>query len=225
MDMLDTSPSLVTNSTSSSYGGGTKPNALIEGLSITLLILALAYSLADFSIILDINEFSNEWKNPGWFALKYSVAYFRVLFQSIIILLFIFIFIVIYDIVLIGFIRPILSDSVDSQKNISSFAGASDIITATKEGYFASITAVMQHVIKIVFGFVQIKYAIVLLMAIVPSFIFGISYTYYAFLCSKEMIKKEDLQKVLKTNFHFISLIVICLIVVVLAFLVYNTIV
>lgn len=196
---------------------------LLAGLSITFLILSIIYSMADFAVVFDINEFSAEYKSPAKFALSYWIAYFRILFKAIVILLFIFIFIVIYDIVLVGFITPIISDNVDSNKNISSFAGASDIITASKHSYFTSVNAVTENANKIVFGFINMRYAILLMFIIVPSLIFCISYVYYGVLCNENYIPKEDMQNVLKTSFHYMAIFIISLIAIILIYLVYTT--
>ena len=210
-----------------SFMGGAKtsidPKVLLAGLSITFLILAMIYSMADFAVVFDINEFSAEYKSPAKFALSYWIAYFRILFKAIIILLFVFIFIIIYDIVLVGFITPIISDNVDSSKNVSSFAGASDIIAASKQGYFKSINTVTDNANKIVFGFINMRYAILLMMVIVPCLIFCIAYVYYGVLCNESSIPKQDLQNVLKTSFHYMAMFIISLIAIILIYLVYTT--
>ncbi len=213
----------------SSIMGGAKGSVdsklLMAGLSIAFLILAIVYAMADFAIVFDINEFSAEYKTPAKFALSYWISYFRILFKAIVILLFVFIFIVVYDIVLVGFIGPILSENIDSSKNISSFAGASDIITASKEGYFKSVGAVTENANKIVFGFINMHYAILLIMIIVPGIIFCISYVYYSVLSNEKSIPKKEMQNVLKTNFHYMAMFIICLLAIVLIYLIYTTIV
>jgi hypothetical protein len=213
------------NSVNATHLGGADVQSavLMSGLSVVLLILAIAYSMADFAVLFDINEYSAEWKEPGKFALSYWIAYFRVLFKAIIILFFVFIFIVIYDIVLIGFIYPLLKDNIDSSKNIASFGGASDIITASKAGYFDAIKSMTDNVTKIAFGFINLRYAIMLIVVIIPSLIFSVSFVYYTFLCDKEKIKDEDMQKVLKTNFHYMAIFIISLLAIVLMYLLYIT--
>lgn len=210
-----------------SFMGGAEtkidPKVLLAGLSITFLILAIIYSMADFAVVFDINEFSAEYKSPAKFALSYWIAYFRILFKAIVILLFVFIFIVIYDIVLVGFITPIISDNVDSSKNVSTFGGASDIIEASKEGYFKSINAVTENANKIVFGFIKMRYAILLMFVVVPCLIFCIAYVYYAVLCNEQSIPKEELQNVLKTSFHYMAMFIISLLAIILIYLVYTT--
>ena len=235
-DVVDTAPPVVVESQTLNFEhhipsatGGAKGSMdtkiLMAGLSMTFLILAIVYAMADFAVVFDINEFSAEYKTPVKFALSYWISYFRILFKAIIILLFVFVFIVVYDIALVGFVRPILSENIDSSKNISSFAGASDIITASKEGYFKSVGAVAENANKIVFGFINMNYAILLIMVIIPSVIFLISYVYYSVLSHEKSIAKEDIQNVLKTNFHYMAMFIICLLSIVLLYLIYTTLV
>jgi hypothetical protein len=204
----------------------TTPNQsiMMGALSILFLTLAITYCMVDYAITFKMDDYSTEWQSPSKFALQYVVAYYLILSKSIIILLFVFVFIAIYAIMLVGFVGPILSENITSKKNISSFAGVDDIISASKNGYFASIRAVVDNVSKVIFGFVSINYCVLLLLYVVPAFIFSMSYAYYVFLSRKDEIDSTKLQRVLKTNFHYISIFIICLVVIAIMYLIVLTI-
>lgn len=198
----------------------TPTTPLMGALSMLFLTLAIAYCMADYAITFKMDDYATEWQSPSKFALQYVIAYYQILSKSIIILLFLFVFIAIYAIMLVGFVGPIITDNITSKKNISSFAGVEDIVSASKSGYFASIRAVVVNVSKVVFGFVNIDYCLLLLIYVIPAFIFSMSYAYYVFLSRKAEIDSEKLQNVLKTNFYYISIFIVCLMVIAIMFMI-----
>lgn len=193
------------------------------GLSLAFLTLAIVYAIADFAIVFDINDFSAEWKAPAKFALSYVMSYYRILGKALIVLFFVFVFIIMYDLVLIGVITPFVSDNIDSKKNISKFAGVAEIIGATKDGYFQGVAKVASLTISTLFGFISLKFAILLLVIVFPIVMFCVSFVYYSSISNVSKIDDtEEQQNILKTSFHFISIFMFCILFCIFAFLIYS---
>jgi hypothetical protein len=202
---------------------GKHSDKLLSGLSIIFFTLAILYVFSDFNTILDINEYATEWKIPIKFSLGYVSAYLRILLKSLLVLFFIYVFIIIYNIVLIGVFKPLVSDGIDSTETISKFAGINDIIIASKSSYFKPIAIVAQKMMSIAFGFLILQYSILILLFIVPIIIFIVSLVYYSTISKKSNIPEEKMQDVLKTNYHFMSMFILLLLFVVFTYLIYSS--
>lgn len=193
------------------------------GIGVALFILAVVYCLTDIGQIFAKNAFTEEYKSATKFAFSYSFSFLNLMFKVLLILLFIYIFIVIYDIAIVGIFKPLISENMDSNASITASSSAREIMEKARVSYFESIKAVARNTMSIVFGFINIPNALLILFFVIPLYILIVTFSYYKFISTKEKTKGPDQENILQTNYFYFVLLIFSVMTLLSLYFIYTT--
>jgi hypothetical protein len=178
---------------------------------VMLFALAVVYALLDADSCFSKEEQESKIHPVLIYSFNYTIGYFQILFKALLALLFVFVFLMVYNIILVGVFKPLISDNVSSGTYGSLPYDA--IVAKAKEGYFQLIAAVTKHIFATVFQIVDVKLVFVLMFLFIPLFVFAVVTTYHLSIArSKKMenIGSTDGEySVRSTNYHFLTLLII----------------
>lgn len=208
-----------------------KRNILGVGMGLGLFLLAMIYSLADINTILDKSAFVGRYTSSIKYALAFFFGFVTIVFKIMLVLLFIFIFIVIYNIVVVGVFKPLMSESLLNTSNplsaIKGFIGAREIIEQARVSYFSMIKTVAVNTMSVVFGFINIPNTVVLLFTVIPIYLLFSTFSYYQFVSNKDNTKNnsdtQKEQKILNTNYHYFIILIFTILVTFAIYIVSKT--
>lgn len=194
---------------------------LAIGLGILLFCLATIYTLADYDAIFEKSVFLKKWSNPIKYAIAYVMSYMTFILKALLVLCFIFVFIVVYNILIVGIFKPLLSDNLGSAASLKSAGlgismGASEIVEKARQTYFEAIKEVIKKGIVFVFGMFRVPNAALILLVVLPIFLFTNALAYYAMTS-----KSNETNKVLNTNYHMLTVGIFCMLLLALVFIIY----
>lgn len=206
-------------------------NILGVGMGLGLFLLAMIYSLADIGTVFDKNAFVGQYANSLKYALSFFLGFVTIVFKIMLVLLFIFIFIVIYNIVVVGVFKPLMSDSILNTSNplsaIKGFTGAREIIEQAKVSYFSMIKTVALNTMQVVFGFINIPNTVILLFTVIPLYLLFSVFSYYQFVSTKENTSSgndsQKQQRILNTNYHYFIMLIFTILFTFALYIITNT--
>lgn len=192
------------------------------GVSIFLFTLASLYTLADYEAIFDKNTFLKKLSNPIKYSIAYVMSYMTYIFKALLVMFFVFIFIIVYNILIVGIFKPLLSENIGSQNNLKAagFAmGAYDIIEKARKTYFEAIQEVIKKGMLFVFGMFKVQYLGMILLIIIPVFLSFVATAYYTNVQTKQKQKQKTQNLLL--NYHLLMIIMFIVLVISLVFIAY----
>jgi hypothetical protein len=188
-------------------------NEVVVG--IMLFSLAVVYALLDVDESFSKDNQESKRHPVLIYSFNYTIGYFQILFKALLALLFVFIFLMVYNFILVGVFKPLISDSVNA--GTQSSLPYEQIVSKAKEGYYQLIAAVTKHIFTTVFQIVDIKLIFAMMFLVVPLFIFVVVTTYYLTIArSKKMeniVDTDEDYRVRSTNYHFLTLLIISIII------------
>jgi hypothetical protein len=204
-------------------------NILGVGMGLGLFLLAMIYSLADISTVFDKNAFVGKYTSSIKYALAFFFGFITIVFKIMLVLLFIFIFIVVYNIVVVGVFKPLMSESLLDTTNplslVKGFTGAREIIEQARVSYFSMIKTVAVNTMQVVFGFINIPNTIILLFTVIPLYLLFSTFSYYQFVSNKDNTSNDSQkeQKILNTNYHYFIILIFTILVTFAIYIVSKT--
>lgn len=199
------------------------PNKLSVGMGLGLFLLALTYSLTDIGVVLDKNAFVGKYTSSIKYALTFFFGFVTIVFKIMVVLLFIYTFIVIYNIVIVGILKPLMSkNTLDPTRG---FSGARDIITQAHESYFGMIKSVATKTMDVVFGFINIPNTLILFFIVIPIYLLFAVFSYYQFVSTKQTIDDDSQkgQKIMNTNYHYFIMLIFTVVITFALYIIVKT--
>lgn len=196
---------------------------LAVGMGLGLFLLALVYCLTDVGSVFDKATFVGKYSSSIKYALAFFFAFITIVFKLMLVLLFIYVFIVIYNIVVVGVFKPLMSDGVMDTSN--GFNSAKDVVQQAQTSYFALIKSVAIKTMGVVFGFINIPNTILLFFTIIPVYLLFAVLSYYQFVSTKKAVELEPQkgQKVLNTSYHCFIILIFSILVSFAMYMIYST--
>lgn len=206
-------------------------NILGVGMGLGLFLLAMVYSLADISTVFDKTSFVGKYASSIKYALSFFLGFVTIVFKIMLVLLFIFIFIVIYNIVVVGVFKPLMSESLLNTSNplsaVKGFIGAREIIEQARVSYFSMIKTVAINTMSVVFGFINIPNTVILLFTVIPLYLLFAVFSYYQFVSTKSSNNQgedaQQQQKILNTNYHYFIILIFTILITFAIYIVSKT--
>lgn len=206
-------------------------NILGVGMGLGLFLLAMVYSLTDVGTVFDKTAYVGKYASSIKYALSFFLGFVTIVFKVMLVLLFIFIFIVIYNIVVVGVFKPLMSESLLNTSNplsvVKGFTGAREIIEQARVSYFSMIKTVAINTMQVVFGFINIPNTVILLFTVIPLYLLFAVFSYYQFVSTKDNVTKDNdaqkEQKILNTNYHYFIILIFTILIMFAIYIVAKT--
>lgn len=186
-------------------------------VSMLFFVLAFSYALLEMTFFFRKETQENEQVHFLKYSLFYVAGYYQMLLRALLALLFIYIFLMVYNIILVGVFKPLISDSVSS--GMSKGTPYDEVISKAKEGYFELISGMAKLMLQIVFKIVDFRtpngiLGLTTLLVYVPLTIFILVTTYHMTIARpKNMEKIGNVDDARKTNYHYVTMIVLSFII------------
>jgi hypothetical protein len=199
------------------------PNKVSVGMGLGLFLLAMVYSLTDIGVVLDKNAFVGKYTSSIKYALTFFFGFVTIVFKIMVVLLFIYTFIVIYNIVIVGILKPMMSKN--TLDPTAGFSGAREIISQARESYFAMIKSVAVKTMDVVFGFINIPNTLILFFTVIPVYLLFAVFSYYQFVSTKHNIDDDTQkgQKILNTNYHYFIMLIFTVVITFALYVIFKT--
>lgn len=173
------------------------------GIGMLIFILAFSYALLDVATYFRKEEQENNKMNIFKHALYFVLGYFHILLMTLLALIFVFVFLMVYNIILVGVFKPLISDNI-----APSSGGYSAIVQKAKDGYFAIISTLAKLIFTTVFRVIDIKLALFLLMVFIPVCIFVVVIIYNLTIARESKIEVQAIPlDVRSTNYHYLTMV------------------
>lgn len=189
-------------------------------VGLVLFILSFTYALLDISIFFRKEAQEREQQNFLKYGLFYVAGYYQIVLKALLALLFVFVFLMVYNIILVGVFKPLISDA--GTVSTSGDMTYEQIVAKAKGGYFELISAIAKLVFTTVFRIVDVRFALLLLFAFIPITIFLVVTTYHLVIARKynmEMVISSDDARV--ANYHYLTIMILSFIIVSVGFIVF----
>ncbi len=189
-------------------------------VGMIFFVLAFAYALLDSAFFFRKDEQTNKQIHFLRYGLSYVAGYYQMLLRTFLALVFIFIFLMVYNIIMVGVLKPLISDSVAS--GMSKGTPYEEVVAKAKHGYFELISSLAKLMVVTVFSVVNVKLALILLFVYVPLAIFILVTTYHLTIARpKNMETIGDIDNARTTNYHYLTMMVISFIILSIGFIVF----
>lgn len=187
-------------------------------VGLLLFILSFSYALLDISYFFKKETQEYEQLHFLEYGTLYLMGYYQILLKALLALLFVFVFLMVYNMVLVGVFKPLISNPV--APGVSGDATYDEIVAKAKGGYFEIISAIARLIFTTVFEIVDVKFALAVVFVILPVSIFIIAVCYHIIIASKKKMENvEEPVEIRATNYHYITLISLSFIVVAIGFI------
>jgi hypothetical protein len=187
-------------------------------VGLFLFILSFTYALLDISIFFKKTTQEREQHHYLKYGVFYVGGYYQIVLKALLALLFVFVFLMVYNIILVGVFKPLISETVSASS--SGDMTYEQIVAKAKEGYFALISAIAKLVFTTVFRIVDVRFALLLLFAFIPITIFFVVTTYHLTIARKHNMEKVDSPESARVaNYHYLTIIIMSFIIVSIGFI------
>jgi hypothetical protein len=185
-------------------------------VGLLLFVLAFSYALLDIPHFFRKEAQESEQVSFWKYGFFYVAGYFQILLKAFLALLFVFVFFMVYNIILVGVFKPLISDSISEGKGAYE-----DVVAKAKEGYFSAISAMAKITVSTVFVVVDVKLALLLLFAYLPITVFVVAIVYHSTVARKKNMEGAfDANVARTTNYHFLTMTSLSFIIMTLCFIV-----
>jgi hypothetical protein len=187
-------------------------------VGLILFILSFTYALLDISTFFKKETQEREQHHYLKYALFYVGGYYQIVLKALLALLFVFVFLMVYNIILVGVFKPLISDTASS--STSGDITYEQIVAKAKGGYFDLISAIAKLVFTTVFKIVDVKFALLMLFVFIPITIFFVVTTYYLTVGRKynmENVTSPNTARV--ANYHYLTIMILSFIIISIGFI------
>ena len=180
-------------------------------VGLLLFVLAFMYALLDMAYYFKKDTQENQQLNFLEYGVIYLAGYYQILLKALLSLLFIFVFLMVYNIILVGVFKPLISDTTQQSGDITY----REIISKAKDGYFGIISSLAKLIFTTVFRIVDVRFALLVVLLYIPITIFIVVITYHLTIARKiKMENSINPYDTRTTNYHFMTLLALSFIII-----------
>lgn len=188
-------------------------------VGMLLFILSFTYALLDISYYFQKDIQENEQLHFLEYGMVYFGGYYQIVMKALLGLLFVFVFLMVYNIILVGVFKPLITETKGFSAEGSGEMTYRTIVSKAKEGYFELISSVAKLIFTTVFRVVDVKFALVVLLVFIPLSILLVTITYHSTIGRKiKMDNSTEPYTTRSTNYHYVTLLVLSFIILAVIF-------